>query len=269
MDKKTLFAKRNLDPKLSKPVKSGAQSIYKAISLLRIVAESSDKGIRLYEISNKLGLSSATAHRILNVLVSENFLDYSPISKRYNLGIELHSLGIKAKRFSLKEKYRICLENISLETGDSIFLLIRSGYDCLCTDYIDARSHIRVASFSVGTRKPLGMGSGSLALLAFSPKLPIEVVLKANCRRFHAPDWPYNKMTVLKVKSLIENARKSGFVYSDQFFIKDICSVGVPLYDHNGEVEAAISVASIASRMDISRAEKIAEFIQSEISLFQ
>jgi DNA-binding IclR family transcriptional regulator len=243
----------------------GGQSVHRAIRLLRRVAESNEQGIRLSQIAKKMDLPVTTAHRILNVLVSEGFLEYDPISKCYHIGIELYSLGSKAQRFALREKYRSCLENVARETLDSVYLVIRSSLDALCIDDIEGKSTIRIMAYNLGSRRPLGIGAGSLALLAFSPDDEIESILKANELRYQQN----NKMTVSKVRGLIKQTRKLGYAFNEGHFMKGINAVGVPVYNDQGDVVAAISVGSISERIDRVRSKEIAEFIKSEISFMR
>jgi DNA-binding IclR family transcriptional regulator len=56
----------------------------------------------------------------------------------------MYALGRKAQQFALREKYRTCLENIARETLDSVYLVVRSGFDALCIDDIEGRSTIRI-----------------------------------------------------------------------------------------------------------------------------
>ena len=49
--------------------------------------------------------------------------------------------------------------------------------------------------------------------------------------------------------------------------MRGINAVGLPLFDETGEIIAAISVASIAERIDIERSKEIEVLIKSEISL--
>jgi DNA-binding IclR family transcriptional regulator len=122
----------------------GAQSVHRAILLLRTVAASNEHGMRLSQIAKKAELSIPTAHRILTALASEGFLEYNLSSKCYHIGIELYALGSKAQQFALREKYRTCLENIARETLDSVYLVVRSGFDALCIDDIEGKSTIRI-----------------------------------------------------------------------------------------------------------------------------
>jgi DNA-binding IclR family transcriptional regulator len=46
---------------------------------------------------------------------------------------------------------------------DTVFLIIRSGNDCMCVDRIEDRYPIRALTIDGGVSRPLGIGAGSLA----------------------------------------------------------------------------------------------------------
>lgn len=244
-------------------VKEGTQSIRRAILLLKAVAGANGQGFRLYQLADAVGLPITTTHRILNVLVSEGFLEYDPALKSYHIGIGLYYLANKATHLALRSKYRSCLENIAHETQDSVYLIVKSGLDALCIDSIQSESTIRIMTYAIGSREPLGIGSGSLAILAFSSNEDIRSVLEANRFRYKR----HNDTSLVKLRNQINKARKLGHVFNKGVYMKGINAVGVPLFDETGEITAAISVASIAERIDSKRSEEIALFIRSEISL--
>jgi len=254
--------KGNGIPKAHPVIKEGTQSILRAILLLRAVAEADEQGFRLYQIADAVGLPSTTAHRILNVLVSEGLLEYDPAFKTYHIGIGLYSLGNKATRFALRSKYRSCLENIAHKTQDSVYLIVKSGLDALCIDSIESNSTIRIMTYNIGSREPLGIGAGSLALLSFSPDEEIKSVVEANRLRYKSN----NDTSVTKLKNQINRARKLGYVYNRGAYMKGINAVGWPLFDETEKIIAAISVASIAERINTERSREIAMLIKSEIS---
>ena len=250
-------------PKSQRVIKEGTQSIRRAILLLREVAEANEQGLRLYQIADAVGLPITTAYRILNVLVSEGLLEYDPALKSYHIGIGLYSLGNRATGFALRSKYQSCLENIAHETQDSVYLIVKSGLDALCIDSIESKSTIRIMTYTIGSREPLGVGAGSLALLSFSSDEDIKYALEANRLRYKS-----NSGTSLtKLKNQINKARKLGYVFNKGHYMRGINAVGAPVFDGTGEVIAAISVASIAERIDVERSKEIAVLIKSEISL--
>lgn len=241
----------------------GTQSIHRAIALLRAVAKYNEKGgANLSKLARDLELHVATAHRILSVLTSEGLITYDPFSKLYYLGIELFSLGIAAHQFSIRDCYRNALEQIAQETEDTVFLLIRSGYDVLCIDRVEGKFPIRTMTIDIGARRPLGIGAGSLSLIAFLPTERFEEAIAVNGRRYSQ----YKNLTADDIRQLAERARRQGYVVSKGLFHDGVTSVGVPVYDHHGEVVAAITVAAINERMDRARREMIVGFVKKTSS---
>ncbi len=240
----------------------GTQSIRRTISLIREISDSNGKGIRLSHIAKRVGIPTSTVHRMLSVLVSEGFIEYDSISKLYYLGFALYALGNKAYQFSIREKYRGCLECIAQVTDDSVYFVRRTGYDAICIDFIEGKFPIRTVTYNVGTLRPLGVGSASLVLLSFLNNDEIETVLEANKLRYNE----YNKMTVTKLRGLIKHTRKLGYAFNEGYFMKNINGVGVPICSDQGEVIAAISVGSFFERIDREKSKQIAELIKSEIS---
>ena len=64
----------------------GAQSLSRAVSVLRVVAAAPTQGARLADLVKGTGLSKATAHRLAAALVHEGLLAYDPASRYYGLG---------------------------------------------------------------------------------------------------------------------------------------------------------------------------------------
>jgi DNA-binding IclR family transcriptional regulator len=222
-----------------------------------MVAKHNDHGIKLSEIASKTGLHVATTHRILSVLASEGILSCDPKSKSYRLGMDVYLLADTARHFFIRDKFRSGLEKIAKETEDTVFLLIRSGNDVLCIDRVEGKSPIRMMTIDVGVRKPLGIGAGSLSLIAFLPDDEFEKVLAANANRY-----VQFKMNVERIKSMGISSRRLGYVVSENLFHEGVTSIGVPIINSQGEIVAAITVSTISQRMLAKRREDIARFVK-------
>ncbi|MBP2300599.1 AMP-binding protein [Azospirillum picis] len=83
---------RQPDP-ATPPAAGGTQSLERAIALLRAVAAAEPDGARLADLMAAVGLSKATAHRLLMALAREALVDQDMRSKRYHLGSGLVPLG--------------------------------------------------------------------------------------------------------------------------------------------------------------------------------
>lgn len=241
---------------------AGAQSVHRAIALLRSVAKYNEKGgANLSKLAREVELHVATAHRLLTVLVSEGLITHDPFSKVYHLGIELFSLGSAAYQFSIRDRYRNGIEQIAQHTEDTVFLLIRSGNDVMCIDRVEGKFPIRTMTIDIGARRPLGIGAGSLSLIAFLPDEQFENIVSANERRYPQ----YKDLTADHIRSLAKKARKLGYVVSKGLFHEEVTSVGVPVFDKHEEVIAAITVSAINERMGSERRDQIASLVK-EIS---
>jgi DNA-binding IclR family transcriptional regulator len=235
----------------------GTQSLQRAILLLRAVARSNTNGVRLSHLARELDLHPATARRLLSVLSAEGLTSFDPVSKLYKLGITLYHLGSAANQFAIREQFHNTLEKIAEETEDAVFLIIRSGNDCMCVDRIEGRFPIRALTLDVGSGRPLGIGAGSLALIAFLPRKDFEQVVAANAHRYRS----FNHLDADIIHETAKKAQKRGYVLSEGLFWPGVTSIGVPVFNANRDVIAAITVTAISSRMTRERQASVAETI--------
>ena len=145
---------------------SGSQSVYRAIAVLRGVARHNATGITASVLANELALTLATTHRLLKVLTDESLLTFDPYSKKYHVGLELYMLGMTAWQFNLRDLLASAMARVREISRETVFLLVRSGADALCLERLDGDFPIRALTLAVGSRRPLGVGAGGLALLA-------------------------------------------------------------------------------------------------------
>lgn len=258
MNKKEVL-EQNLPPENSKL--NGAQSLYRTLAILKVVADHNERGMRMSKIAEVVGLPTTTAHRILSVLVQEGFVEYDIGSKHYHLGIELFSLGMKAHKFLIRDKYRGVLEHVSKSTQETAYLVARSGNDSLCIDRVLGSFPIQVLTFEIGQRRPLGIGAGSVAILASLPQDELERIIADNAERYRV----YRGRTPEDIWESVKNAQKKGYGMSIKNVTEDTIGVGVPIHDSSGSVTSAISVAGIERRMQPDQITKIVALIRATL----
>lgn len=252
---------------IQKPVKQaprrqdGTQSIRRTIAILRSVSKYNEKGARLSKIAKHVDLPPPTVHRILTVLLEEEFLSFDALGKIYHLGTELYSLGAATQQFSIRDRFHTTLKRISEQTDDASYLIIRSGYDGLCIDRTLGKARVQVLGYEIGERRVLGVGAAGQALLAFLPEKQREKIITANAPRY----LKYYGIKTDEVRSWIKNARKLKYSNSIHKVTPDSIGVGAPIFNVKGQVVAAISTAGITIRMTRKRCREIAKIIQSEI----
>ncbi|EFV86685.1 hypothetical protein HMPREF0005_05718, partial [Achromobacter xylosoxidans C54] len=169
---KSSAAARDADPV------GGAQSIFRVLRILKYVGAAPARGVGLTDVARDLGLTPPTAHRMLSALLQEGFLALNPKLKTYSLGRESYILGLAAEsRHGIKAIAESAVLRLAQSTGDTSFLSVRSGHEAVCVDRKTGDFPIKILTLEVGHRRPLGVGAGSLALLAFLPNDDIERVL--------------------------------------------------------------------------------------------
>lgn len=245
-----------------KPV-TGTQSIERAAHVMRVIASRNTTGLRLVDIARHTKLERPTAHRILRCLIAEGMVRQDPETRCYFLGHLIFELGLAASsNFNLRDICRPSLERLAEKSGDTVFLTIRSGYDTVCIDRREGSFPIRTLTLDVGTRRPLGVGAGGLALLMSLPDENVEEVLAANALRLGA----YNKLTLRALMRMVKRSKVLGYALNDAQVTPGATSVGLPIRSRFDEPFLAISIGAISSRMSEKRQKELASLIRSEVT---
>lgn len=239
---------------------SAVKTIDRAALVLRCLAEGGSEGSRLSDVAARSGLGKATVHRLLTALVQVGFVDRSEAGKLYRLGYALFALGTTARRFEVVELARPALLRLAAETEDTVFLSIRDGDEALCADRCTGAFPIKTLTLNLGDRRPLGVGAGSLALLAFQDDAEVERVLAANA----AARAAYPAFGPEELRTLIAQARRQGYAFNDGRIVGAMMALGVPVFGPDGRVAAALSIAAIRERMRAPRIRELAALLQRE-----
>lgn len=252
---------KKLEADSSSVMTTGAQSVGRALELLRMVSSSNREGLRLSEAVARTGLSKATIHRLLKELAASGLLMQNG-DRRYHLGRFAYELGLVASaHFQIRETCAPFLERIAQETGDTVFLVMRSSFDSFCLDRKTGGFPIKVFAVEVGNRQPLGVGAGGLALLSFLPEQDRREVLEHNDRRLPA----YNGLSTESLARMIERTRSTGHSLISNYAIPGITGVGIPVLDRVGCPIVAVSVTSISQRMTEARQQAVLLAMRREV----
>jgi IclR family pca regulon transcriptional regulator len=98
----------------------------------------------------------------------------------------------------------------------------------------------------IGSRLPAYCSSLGRVLLASLPSDEAELRIRAMPRPRLTPKTIHDADAVL---SLVERCRKQGFASSDEELEMGVCSMAVPVFNHDGLTVAAMSIAVRAERM--------------------
>lgn len=236
-------------------------SVARACRLLR--AMSDVRVTRLTDIAAAAGLDKATASRLLDSLMHDGFVVRDEASKRYALGPELLVLGAAAlARFDPRPALRPSVLRLAGRFQDSVIVSLPSGIESLCVDVEEGTFPIRANYLTVGSRRPLGVGAGSLALLAWMPEAEREAALAAIGPLLKR----HPNVSVALLKERIATARDRGHAMLLDVVVPGMGGIAVPVLDTNGRPVAALSIAALSERIG-SREAALAQALRHERKL--
>ena len=245
----SLLAQRAVEP---------TSSVERACRILRAL---SDPGVtRLTDIAIATGLDKTTVLRLLEVLMHDGFVVRDAHSKHYSLGAELLVLGAAAlARFDPRPLVRPALLRLTGQFEDSVILSIPSGIESLCVDVEEGRYPIRANYLSIGSRRPLGVGAGSLALLAWMPEAERQAALAVIAPQLQR----YPRITAQLLEDHARQARERGYAVLLDVVVERMGGIAVPILGADGRPVAAISIAALNDRIT-SREAELAQALRRE-----
>ena len=239
----------------------GVGVLPRAFAILRLLAGEASAGLRVTEIARQVGLTQATVHRTLQALIAQDVVEQCERSRRYRLSIAFFVLAARAGNpMNLRDLCRPSVLRLCASLGDTIFVLARSGFDAVCLDRSEGPIPIRSFTGDIGGRIALGIGQGSLAILAFLPEAEREEVIRFNLPRIRE----LGMFDEVYLRTEIENVRALGYAARNTGLLEGMAGVAVPVCGRDGRAVAALSVGTITGRLGPERLPTVVELLKRE-----
>ncbi len=224
---------------------SDTNPVQKVCRVLRVL--SNPVPMRLAEIAQATALNKATVLRLLESLAREGFARRDLDSRRWTLGEEAAVLGIAMQRRDhVRERARPWLVRLASLSGDTVLLSTRSGVESVCIDREFGDYPIRANYLDVGSRRPLGVGGGSMALLAWLHDEEVRAVLDEIGPGLRAR---YPRISRGLLEDAVDAARRLGYVLLLDVVVERMGGLAVPVFGADGRPVAAISIAALSDRL--------------------
>ena len=225
---------------------SDTNSAQKVCRILRVL--STPQPLRLADVSTGAGLNKATTLRLIDTLIAEGFVQRDPVSKRYALGDEALVLGMAMQgRDHIRDRARPALVRLAALSGDTVLLSTRHGLESVCVDREFGSFPIRANYLDVGSRRPLGAGAGSLAILAWLPDAEVDTVLDLLEPVFRK-HYPRISRALLKAEAA--RGRERGYVVLRDVVVDQMGGIAAPILGGDGKPIGAFSIAALTQRID-------------------
>lgn len=240
---------------------AGTRGIRRTAQLLRLLALNQRAGMRLVDVEQLAGLERPTAHRVMKALAAAGLAVRDPATRRYRLGPAIFELATLAQpSYDFRDVCMPSLQRLARSSGDTLYLILRQGSDGVCVERIEGDYPIRAHTVDVGMRRPLGVGAGSLALLAALARDEADAIVEANARRY--ADWGIASRDLLDQR--LERTRQDGFAANDLLEKVGALSLGVAILDAGDRPVGGMSIATISSRMSPARRDELVASLRAE-----
>jgi IclR family KDG regulon transcriptional repressor len=207
------------------------------------------------QAAERIGLPFSSVYRMLVTMTKGGFLDYSPDTRKYRLGLKLlEYAGIVQDTLDVREIARSCMLELCKMTQETVHLMVPSGLKGVFINRIESPQNLRTHAI-VGQRVPLYVGATARAILAFSGKEVEEAIIIGGLE-------PVTENTIVSPEVLkAENARcrKLGYCISRGELNPGTAVVAAPISDSTGKAIASIAIAAPAFRLSD---KSIGEFAQ-------
>lgn len=206
----------------------------KALRLIRVLAETESSPGK-QELSRQLSLSPSTCYRILQTLISHDWLRVEPSGQfAFSTGILslLKPLSDYQKLFS---HLRPPLETLVEQTGLTAKVSLRQGDDAVTVYRVESPRGLSPNS-KIGSSFPLAYGSSGACLLSGLEDSEIERILS------QSPEAVWHLQSADDVWDRIRQVRKSGYCCDPGHFQASVYGLSSPLLLGDKTVFAALTV---------------------------
>jgi len=231
----------------------GTQAVIRAVGLLKAFSrERPERG--LAELSESMGLTKTTTHRLLSALVSEGLVARNPATRAFRLGPAILALGSLALiSNSLRAVVEPELRMLAEKTGEAATLDVPLEGKMLILAEVSSRHLVTVAA-ELGTRFPMHATSTGKAYLAALPEDQRKALVVSPLSR-HTPS------TITKVRELkreLDLIRERGYATAHEELEEGASAVGVVLRNAQGTPLGGISLIGPTSRFTSQRVQMLA-----------
>lgn len=202
--------------------------------------------LRLTELSQRSGVTKASAHRLARELVHWGLLDRT--DDGYQLGMRVFELGQRVPvSATLRAAARPVMADLFSATQAMVHLAVRSGHHVMFVEKV-AGMHARAIATEVGLHFPMSCAASGKVLLAHAEDQ--EDILERMARDGMVRFTPHSTMSIEVLREQLAHVLDRRFAVERNEVTVGVKSFSVPVLDPSGQVVAAISATMPTSRKD-------------------
>ncbi len=236
---------------------SGVRSIERAVAILKAFSlEEEELGVT--ELSQKLDLHKSTVSRLLASLQREGLVEENPVTRKYRLGIALVTLGeLVLQRLDVTQVARPLMQGLADTTQETVNLAVRDRDEVVNVAQVPSPQAVRYIGW-IGRRAPLHCTSTGKVLLAHLPTPEQEEIIARGLPQYTPSTITHPNL----LRQELARVREQGYAIGHEEFEIGLNAIAAPVYNHTGDVIAAISASGPSFRLSPDRFSTVADHVQ-------
>lgn len=214
-----------------------ATTVVKALDILKTIGA---REMSASEICQALSMNKTTAHRLLQTLQNEHFIERDELTKQYRIGLQLVELcSSRLSDVEVVTESRPYLLELVKTIQHTVHLGVYSSGNAVYVDKIDILPRIRMYS-QIGKAIPVYCSALGKSLLFSHTDEEILAIL----RQYGMHAFTQNTITEPDAYlDQIHTARLNGYSVDLGEHEEDVCCLAAPIYNYRGKIIAAISAS--------------------------
>lgn len=216
--------------------------VVNAIAILRYLAH---KGApeRAADIARHLEINPSTCFNILRTLVSEDVVDFNPLSKTYSAGLGLARLAeqlvTQGQRVQLASPF---MRELAIERGITVTLWRRMGNDRIVLVSSESSPTDLHIYMPLGQRLPILMGASGRLFVGRMNLSEDDLRSEFTGIRWARP------LSFSEYLAQVKLAQKCGWAVDDGYFSDGVLAIAAPVCDASANIAYTVSAVMIRSQ---------------------
>jgi len=229
-------------------------AVERAILILQLLGQEPE-GLTISQITKKTSITKSTVFTILTTLNFYGLVERVEETGRYQLGIALFTLGSSViERLDVRARAYPILKHLAQETRLATHLGMIDENEVVFIEKIEGQGPIQIAS-AVGRRMGVHCTALGKAILAQLPAEKQQTIFANN----KLPQRTPNTLTSVQLlQDDLARTKERGYSFDDEENELGIRCLGAPIFNHQGEVMYAISIAGPRDRISLDTVEQVA-----------
>ncbi|HET7580476.1 MAG TPA: IclR family transcriptional regulator [Bacillales bacterium] len=232
------------------------KSVDRALQIVKLISANKNMGVT--EIAHEIDINKSAVYRILSTLVKHGFIEKNPETNRYQLGYTF--LGIASnllESIDLRTEAQPFLKELEALTNEVIHLVVYDQGEVVYIEKLEGNETLRMHS-QVGRRAPMHCTGVGKAILAYLPRQMVSNILDQKGMPAHTAKTITEKEAFFRE---LEKVKHQGFALDLEENEQGITCIAAPIFNHQKEIAAAISISGPTLRMTDQRLEQLKEKI--------